>query len=835
MVSTLDLSGIWKLGWCDGQRGNSAFAEADSIDLVHFIDATVPGEVHLEALRQGWIADPYVGTNVLAARWVEEAIWSYRREFQAPADMVGRAWLVFEGLDYAAKIVLNGQEVGRHHNAYYPCRLDVTGKVLPGRNILTVHLDPGLFEVADKPAAGYVHEKAQELHKRHWLRKPTGQFGWDWSQRMINCGIFKPCRLEWTSDPVRIEQWSPLAELSEDLTKGTVRGRLIVEGLSAAPVAATLTVTVGGQAATVQVEIKPGLQVIEATVAIASPQLWWSREQGAQTLYEVTAKLAVDGRELGENSAQVGFRHVRVNQDANASGGRNFYLQINGRKVFCKGGNLIPIDMISAAITRQRYERLIELAVEENFNFLRIWGGGVYESDEFYELCDRAGIMVWQDFIFACGKYPTTDHAFHEDLVVEATYNIRRLASHASLVIWCGNNEMEIATWHWGNYLTGVRMPDYGFYHLTLRRLLAAEDPTRFYQPSSPFSPDFQDPDTFNMGDQHPWTQCLGLRGTDIYGYRKMDCTFVSEGGMGGPTALPTVLACLPEGQRFVRSFAWKVHENSIDTWVRPSAFDVVIEQWLGLDSAKLSIEQFVYWAGLFQGECIRELVENLRRRMFASGGLLLWMLADCWPMVRSWVSVDYYLRRTPLFHPLRRSMAPVNVVLVEEAGRVNVFGINDTPEAVSGELRYGVFGVAGGYPVDLQAAVTLPPGASQIIASFDAAQWCDRQSTLAFAMLSRGGMLLARNRLSDQKYKEMQWPKAAIAAKLCDGRAIFACLQYAWGVCLDLDGEDPLADNFFDLYPGVAYVLPWKLAKPPRILCVGNQLNDVRKTQNEQ
>jgi beta-mannosidase len=208
---------------------------------------------------------------------------------------------------------------------------------------------------------------------------------------------------------------------------------------------------------------------------------------------------------IGEHTRKIGFRHVRINQDKHPESGNHFVLEVNGKPIFAKGGNFVPADTIFTKIDRARYETLIDRALEANFNLLRVWGGGLYEKDDFYEVCDEKGILVWQEFIFACAKYPTTDEKFLADIKREATHQIRRLAHHPSLVIWCGNNEMEWGCYSWG-YEKGVAHPDYALFHLALPMILKQEDPTRYYQPSSPFSPDHEPPNRDDMGDQHPWS-----------------------------------------------------------------------------------------------------------------------------------------------------------------------------------------------------------------------------------------------------------------------------------------------------------------------------------------
>jgi len=661
MLKEIDLNGTWRARWTDGQRGRVDNANREDVDEARYIDAEVPGEIHMDVWKQGWIKDPYVGTNCLAARWVEECKWSYRRFFTAPrAAFKGRAWLHFEGLDLVARIMLNGQEIGKHANSFHPCRIEVTGKLKPGKNLLTVQLDGGLFHAAEKPVEGWNVGIDARLHKRHWLRKPQCQFSWDWSTRLINVGITKPARLEWTSDPVRLDRFVPLANLSADLKTGTVRGRLFVEGLTDKPCRATLTLEIpeARKKVTADVEIKPGQNPVEVALSVADPELWWPVGHGEQKLYTIRVSLSACGKRIGERSARIGFRHVRINQDPHPDKGRYFIIEINGRKIFVKGGNFVPVDMIFPRADRQRYDKVTDLALEANFNLLRVWGGGLYESDDFFELCDEKGILVWQEFIFACAKFPVQDEAFHNSVKEEVRFNIRRLAPHPSLVIWCGNNEMEWGAWAWG-YDRGVVYPDHALFHLTIPRLLAEEDPGRYYQPSSPYSPDGLFPNADEAGDQHPWS--VGMQNTDFRDYRKMMCRFPNEGGTLGPTSLPTMLACLPKDQRYVQSFAWQIHDNSVDSWGEPSYPDQMLTQWLGKDIRKLSIEEFTYWGGLLQGEALREYCENFRRRMFDTSSAIFWMYNDCWPATRSWTIVDYYLRRTPAFAAVRRALQPLH------------------------------------------------------------------------------------------------------------------------------------------------------------------------------
>ena len=631
---------------------------------------------------------------------------------------------------------------------------------------------------------------------------------------------------------VRYDRMVALATVSDDLRTGHVTARVFVQGLTDEAQDGQTDRRLGlrnlsGLSVEVPVTIQPGANRLEATLDVADPELWWPVGHGAQPLCTVRATLVVGGEVVAEDARKVGFRRVRVNQEPHPEAGNYFIIEVNNKPIFCKGANFVPADMIPARLDRERYATLVDRAIELNFNLLRIWGGGLYESDAFYEECDARGVLVWQEFIFACAKYPATDPAFLADVKLEARHQTRRLAHHPSLIVWCGNNEMEEGNYHWG-YEQGVAHPDYALFHMVLPIILKEEDGTRYYQPSSPFSPGLESPRRDDMGDQHPWT--VGFRNTEFRDYRAMASRFPNEGGILGPTALPTVLACLPPGREAATPLdfandkalllAWDKHDNGIAALGEYIYPDEMLRRWLGRDITEFTVEEWVYWGGVVQGEGLTEYIRNFRRRMFDTASAIFWMYNDCWPAVRSWTVVDYYLRRTPAFHPVRRACKPLTVAIAVEDGKVKIFGVNEGP-AWAGDVRYGLFALAGGYPLDETRAVELPANASTLLAEFDAAEWAQLGETThaAFALLSRDGHEVARDRLFMPYYKEMVWPHAEVRVRLEGGVAIFESDAFAWRVCLDLEGETRLPDNFFDVFPGVPTVLDWPdaLGEPPR------------------
>jgi len=804
-----DLSGKWKLRWADGQRGSAKLNHLQETDEHKWMEASVPGEIHLDLIKAGLLQEPTEQLNALSGRWVEECLWSYRTTFTAVDDAVdGASWLYLEGLDYHAEIYLNEELIGEHENFYYPCRICVTGK-LRKENLLVVVIDSGLFGVAEKSIAGYFENSADHaLHKRIWLRKPQCSFGWDWSTRYVNVGIYKPVSLEW-ADKARMDEVVVLSDVNDEMNQGFIKVRAFVEGLGDMSCTGILKIQISGVAGTqfYDVVIHKGMQRLEAECRMDAPQLWWPVGHGNQPLYDVHVQLWVDDTLIGERTKRIGFRKLTINQNPHPSGGRYFYLEINGRPVFAKGANFVPTDMIFSRADRSRYDVLLDRALEANFNFLRVWGGGLYETDDFYELCDEKGIMVWQDFIFACGAYPIADEAFMSNVKQEAIYNVRRLAHHPSLVMYCGNNENE---WHTFYQEKGVFYPDYALYHHVLPRIVQEEDPGRYYQPSSPYSPDHEFPNADHVGDQHPWS--VGFENTDFREYREMVCRFPNEGGMLGSTSLQATNACLPEDQRHVQSFAWQFHDNGVDSWFPLSAPDRQIREWIGKDPLKMSIEEFVYYGGFIQGEGFKEYIDNFRRRKFDCASAVFWMYNDCWPTTRSWTIVDYYLNRTPAFYPVKRAFQPISIVVVREESSVKVYGVNETQLTYPGELECGLFTLSGDYPLQYRTKVDLPPNTSTCIAEFDSSLWDESgiHNTVAFAELNVDSRLAARNRLIMPRFVEMNWPSVEVHVRREGDHAVFACDTFAMGVCIDLDGREPLKDNFFDVWPGKDYRLEW-------------------------
>ena len=604
--------------------------------------------------------------------------------------------------------------------------------------------------------------------------------------------------------------------LDESYKNGTVRVKAVAD--AAAPVGAELRLSLfdGEQEAAAvcqTVEFSPEQLSAEAEFTVENPKLWFPRGYGEPYLYILCAEVWSGGSCLWRREEKVGFRFIRVNQDVHPTEGHYFYFVVNGIPVFAKGANFVPADIIYKNLDRKKYELLLDRAAEANMNFMRVWGGGLYESDEFYRLCDEKGFLVWQEFIFACATYPVTDPAFASLVCREAEYQVRRLCGHPSLAAWCGNNEIE---WGVQQLWKGDLFPDYALFHHLLPGILQREAPEYYYQPSSPYSKFTYGamPDT--EGDQHPWY--VGLNEHDFWKYRNHCCRFPNEGGFMGPNGLKTLREGFGPGQDFVHSPAFEAHDNSFGDMTPISSPDHAVKLWLDLDASKMSLADYVYWGGFLQGEALTEYITNFRRFKFDCGSAIFWMYNDIWPFSRSWTVVDYYGRRTPSFYPVRRSFAPVIVCVAVEDGEVSVYGVNDLLTDWEGELQSGICGISGWKSRETEP-VKIPANAAVLLKKFPLPADFVPEKELPAAELLENGRVISRHRQMQVRFHQFGWEDGALEASREGNLLHLKSSVLRLGVSVDLDGEIPLSDNFFDLFPGESCMVELPDDRPVELL----------------
>ncbi|TMR23307.1 glycoside hydrolase family 2 protein [Nonomuraea turkmeniaca] len=608
--------------------------------------ATVPGCVHTDLLAAGIIDDPYLDDHEHRLAWIGRTEWTYRTTFAWSPDEHERTDLVCDGLDTVAAIELNGVRVGSTANQHRSYRFPVRHLLRAGGNELTVTFGS---------AYAYAEEWRAALGKRPgpydepypFIRKMACNFGWDWGPTLVTAGIWRPIGLEsWSG--ARLAEVRPLV-----YPDGAVDVRVRVERTTEGPL--TLSAEIAGVTAE---RIVDG-RAAALSVKVPGPELWWPRGLGDQPLYDLNVRLGDDERRL-----RIGFRSIELEREA-------FKLKINGTPVFVKGVNWIPDDCFPSRVTRERLAERLGQAVDAGVNLLRVWGGGLYESDDFYDLADELGLLVWQDFPFACAAYPE-EEPFRSEVAAEARENVSRLAPHPSLVMWCGNNEnLEgHADWGWQDRLEG-RSWGAGFYYDLLPGIVAELDPTRPYWPGSPYSgaPELP-PNDPARGTIHIWDVWNREDYTRYAAYRPR---FVAEFGFQGPPAYATLRRASSDEPLTPGS----VHQKAIDGQAKLLR---------GLGEHLPQPETFDDWHYLTQVNQARAVtfgVERFRSLMPWTMGTIVWQLNDCWP-VTSWSAVDGDGRRKPLWYALRRAYA--HRLLSVQDGDLAL--VNDLPDSWSGELH---------------------------------------------------------------------------------------------------------------------------------------------------
>lgn len=832
-TNQLKLSGIWRVTWNDGNHGPNGIEQFTGInplnDTLRYMDVQVPMDLNTALQCKGMISDINYGMNYLSARWIAEQYWQYYRQFNVPVKAAGKsAWLKFDRLDYSAKIYLNGQLIGQHDNAFIPCLIDVTGKLKKGKNILTIGIESGLYDAADKSVKDYNNSLNVYLNKRHWLRKPQYQFSWDWNPQLINIGITGEVSLIWR-DEARLDNIVPLIIMNNELSSADMVIRTFIEGTKGTgDLTVEATLIEKGQQVSRQITASEGIKPYELKMSVEKPELWWPAGHGNPYLYTLRIDIKKDGKLIDSGSRKIGFRKIDVDRSQHPVEGNYFTIKVNNRPVFMKGGNWVPADMIYSTVDRKRLEKLVDLAVDANFNILRIWGGGLFAGNELLSLCDEKGIVVWHDFLFACSEYPGDDLKFYNNVKREITWAVREFAYHPSLIVWCGNNELEWGTWGWGYASSGKVVPDYIIYHHLIPVIMKEEDPFRFYWPSSPYSENFEFPNSPITGDQHPWGVSLQKDSTSIWAYRDYVDRFPNEGGVLGASSPATLRQFLPPDEQNIRSFSWDLHDNMMNFVTDKKGVTYkFIEDWLGKDYTDMGFDDYVFASALLQSEGLMEYINNFHRRMYSSSSAIFWMYNDSWPVTHGWTIVDYYLRKKLAYHPVRRAFEPVCVVVAEEGNKINIYGINEKQEPWKGRLQYGLFELGGKLPVNKSENVTLKPNASTLIASFEKDLFLKAgiKNHGVFAILKLNERVISQHRLFLARFKDLDLPEPQISINQIGNKVIITSPVYVWGVSVDIDGESDIPDNCFDLLPGIPYTINIDNGEKVEVKMTGNDL----------
>jgi beta-mannosidase len=669
------------------------------------VPATVPGCVHTDLLDAGLIPDPYLDDNELRLGWIGRTDWRYETSFdwQLAAEQVD---LVCDGLDTVARLELNGEEIGRTANMHRGYRFPVGQLLRPGENRLAVrfvsayrYAETLRDELGDRP--GPYHPAPYPF-----IRKMACNFGWDWGPNLVTCGIWRA---------IGLETWrvARLAEVRPQITVDGAEGRVdlqveVVRAPASAGVPLTVTATVHGpggrEAPRGHVVLAPDQDQAAITLAVMDPALWWPRGYGEQPRYRVEVRLGTgDGAELDSWSRTVGFRSVRLDTTPDAEG-TPFTIVVNGTPIWVRGVNWIPDDAFVSRVDRFRYAARLEQACAANVNALRIWGGGIYESDGFYDLCDELGLLVMQDFTFACAAYPE-ESPVAEEVAAEARDNLVRLASHPSLVLWTGNNE-NVWGWHdwgWQPRLQG-RTWGAGFYFDLLPKLVAELDPTRPYWPSSPYSGSQErHPNDPAHGSMHIWD---AWNEKDYTVYRSYPPRFVAEFGWQGPPAYATLRRAISDQPLAPDSPGMLHHQKAEDGQHKLQR---------GLEAHLPEPRDFDDWhwlTQLTQARAVAFGIEHFRSLRPVCMGAVVWQLNDCWP-VTSWSAVDGDGRRKPLWYTLRRVFADRLLTVQPRDGGLALVAVNESAEPWEAAARLARLGLDGRDLSTMELWLAVPPRSS--------------------------------------------------------------------------------------------------------------------------
>jgi beta-mannosidase len=795
-IQTLSLNGAWQL-YKEGQDDA--------------IPATVPGCVHTDLLAQKMIPDPYYRDNELSVLWVGETDWTYRRSFEVPAEFLAseRMMLRCKGLDTIAHVRLNGRELGYADNMFREWTYDVKGILREGTNEIEVAFTAPMKYVRDKnassrylPAWGVGHHK---LDSGGWIRKEPCNFGWDWGPELATSGIWQDIEILAYST-ARLKEVQVLQDHSQSGSV-TLTVNVAAETLASEPTVATVTLSLAGNVvATKAVRLDSGSGA--DTLTVTDPQLWWPNGMGEQPLYDLKIELKNSaGEPLDTVSKRIGLRALELVREPDEFG-ESFYFAANGVPFFAKGANWIPDDVFASRMTRERYRVSLQDAVDANMNMLRVWGGGLYELDMFYDLCDEMGLCVWQDFIFACATYPTFDPDWVANVRVEAEQNVSRIRHHASLALWCGNNEMEqgLVGEEWTDHC--MSWEDYKpLYDVMLPEIVGRLDPQTAYWPSSPHTPcgdrrDFNNPD---CGDAHLWSVWHGRMPFEWY--RTCQHRFNSEFGFQSFPEPRTTYTYTRPGDRNITSAVMEHHQRSAigNTTIMSYMCD-----WFRLPS---SFEQTLWLSQILQGMAIKYAVEHWRRAMPRGMGTLYWQLNDCWP-VASWSSVDSLGRWKALNYMARKFYAPLLVSGLEDPdkGTVEIHITSDLREQVPGIVTWRLTNVRGDTLTTGALPLDILPGGNMLATTLDLSNeltGSGPRELMLWLDLKAQGKVVSTNFVSFARPKHMALEQPVLRAAVTDLRdgtfkvTVEAEKPALWAWIALSHADARYSDNFVHVVPG--------------------------------
>ena len=826
---TIDLNAGWEL------RPEGLEMAAADWPLVErrregWLSCSLPCDVRMPLIERGIITEPLEGLNCFDSEWVEDRSWWFRKRFSIDDSYrtAAECRLRFEMLDVEADIFLNGRRVGHQRSAFYPFERDVKPFLVNGENVLGVRLTCGLERVKDEDFAGYARCIATEAlagrgtrgdKRRSHLRKPQFVFGWDWGPRVATCAIAGGATLTLVG-PARI---AAVQAVTSKIEKGSAHLDICVEAENTHPwstreAVVSVEVREAGPGGAVvargssAVLLRSGITFVDFALTVSDAKLWWPNGHGGQPLYVVEAAVADPGSVTpGDRTSQrIGIRTIELDQTPEF-GGRRFALVVNGVRLHCKGSDWIPADSLYARVTEEKYRTLIAEAAAANFSMLRIWGGGRYESETFYDACDEAGILLWHDFMFCCAIYPDNEPWFQEEVRREADYQTRRLRHHPCMGLWGGSNENNwgfVDWWNSGVNPEGAPNPQAPFwggawtYNHALPRSVRTNCPDIPYWNGSPYGGEH--PNSSDAGDCHFWTEATMSRDmakrVSPEVYDTVEARFVTEYGYIGPCVKSSIEKYHGGAPIDRTGPIYELHNN---TFEKETVLAGIATHYR--DPVGMTFDEYLLYAGLVQGLMYGYSLESLRSHPRNSGSLF-WMYADCWGEV-GWTIIDYYLKRKPSWYYVRRAFQPLKLVMRLKTENIEVTGINDTASDFRCDAEYGSMSLDGVHRELKKTALHLPARSRSVVLRFTPGDTRDGRGIDLVRPVGAGDALLPAT-LRRVPYRQMSLPDPGleIVGRTPRDGAIELTVRakrFAHAVHFGLGEDAKASDEYFDLLPG--------------------------------
>ncbi|MBE6273262.1 MAG: glycoside hydrolase family 2 protein [Bacteroidaceae bacterium] len=791
--------------------------EFSQVGKGEWLPATVPGTVHQDLIDNDKLVNPFYGLNEEKVQWVEKEDWQYRTTFIVTKEQLARqaAVLKFEGLDTYADIYLNGSLLERTDNMFVGYELLVKEVLREGENRLQVYFHSPIKQAMPQWETDGFDYPADNDHSKIrvsiYSRKAPYSFGWDWGIRLATSGIWRPVTLEFY-DAASIEDFYVHQEsVNKELAK--VNNVLEVKSVATTPQQAEVTLTYSYKdepkvKEQKNVTLQPGCNEISLPIEIVNPHLWMPNGWGEAALYDFELSVKVDGRVVASEKKRIGLRTVKVVLEDDKDG-KAFYFVVNGQPMFAKGSNFIPNDALLPNVTAERYYQLMKDVKDAHHNMIRVWGGGIYEDNRFYEAADEMGILVWQDFIFACTTYPS-DPNFLRRVAEEAEYNIKRLRNHASLAMWCGNNEIYEGMRFWGwkrrykNPVIWEEMQE-GYnklFHQLLPDMVKKYDGDRFYMHGSPYEANWGRPNTWKIADSHNWGTWYGRK--PFESLDKELSRFMSEFGFQSFPEMKTLATFAEPKDYALESEVMNAHQKA-------SIGNALIKKTMALYyDVPEDFEELVYKGLVLQGYGIRHGIEAHRRNRPYCMGSLYWQLNDSWPVV-SWSSIDYYGNWKAMHYQGKRAFAPVLLNVFQEGDDLCFYTLSDElKDYKDATLQWKLMDFNGKVLNKKTVKGEVPANVSAVFHKETYSDWAtDPTRTLLLVTLKdRQGKVLSEviHYFSFPKDQELPDAKVSYKIKTFDGKCevTLSAKQLARDIFVEIPVQGAkFTDNFFDLLPG--------------------------------